>query len=121
DPSDHEVVRSVVELPRAPPQRCIRDVGPWRGTIEHHRIRAPGLRGPHSVWVFLPPRFDPRRFGYNLLVAFDGVAYRDTVPAPTTVQNLVAAGRISPTVVVLAGNAPGARTRELHRNPAFSR
>ncbi|MGA8711233.1 MAG: alpha/beta hydrolase-fold protein [Thermoplasmata archaeon] len=121
DPSDRAGTRSVVQLPKAPPQPWTRAHGPWRGTEEHRHLPSRNLRGRHSVWVFLPPRFNSRGAPYNLLIAFDGIAYRDTVPAPTIVQNLVDAGRISPTVVVLVGNAPGARTQELNRNPAFAR
>ena len=121
DPNDHAATRSVVELPKAPSQPWSRARGPWRGTAEHHHVRSRNLRGPHSVWVYRPPQFEPRRTRYNLVIAFDGILYRDTVPAPTIVQNLVEAGRILPTVVVLVGNAPGARSQELHRNPAFAK
>ena len=121
DPNDRAATRSVITLPRAPPRRGGRVDGPWHGTEEHRRIRSRNLRGPHSVWVFRPPRFDPLTTRYNLLIALDSILYRDTVPAPAIVQNLVEAGRIAPTVVVLVGNAPGARTQELHRNPAFAR
>ncbi|MGD1099851.1 MAG: alpha/beta hydrolase-fold protein [Thermoplasmata archaeon] len=41
------------------------------------------------------------------------------MPTPRIVENLVAAGRIRPTVVVLVGNVPHSRAKELGGNPAF--
>jgi enterochelin esterase family protein len=121
DKNDSEAILSLVELPRAPPQPWARDDHPLRATEERVRMRSRYLRGTRSVWVFLPPGFDPRKRRYNLVLAFDGIAYRDMVPTPRIVERLADAGRISPTVVVLVGNAAGARTKELDRNPDFTR
>lgn len=121
DPKDFASTHSLLELAKAPPQPWSRDKGWFRGTEERVRTRSRYLPRFRSVWVFLPERFDPGKIRYNLLIAFDGIVYRDTVPTPRIVENLVDAGRISPTVVVLVGNAPGARTKELGGNPAFAR
>ncbi|MGI0131057.1 MAG: alpha/beta hydrolase-fold protein [Thermoplasmata archaeon] len=120
DPDDVPFRLSVIELPGAPPQPWSRTKGPLRWTQEHHRLDSRFLRTPRSVWVYLPADFDPGRRGYNLLIAFDGVIYRSAIPTPRIVQNLVAARKIAPTVVVLVGNAPGARGKELTCNPGFA-
>ena len=121
DKSDFESVVSLVELPKAPPQPWSTDTSPLHATEARVRMRSRFLPKRRSVWVFLPPGYDPRKHRYNLVVAFDGVAYRDMVPTPRVVEHLVDAGRISPTVVVLVGNASGARVPELNRNAGFVR
>jgi enterochelin esterase family protein len=120
DPRDSDLTLSVVELPGAPAQPWSRVPPSSHWTEEHHRMRSPRLRGVRSVWVELPSDFRPRKIQYNLLVVFDGLTYRTSIPTPRIVENLVDAGRISPTVIVLVGNAPGARTEELGANPAFA-
>ncbi len=119
DPSDSAMVFSLVALPGAAPQLWCdaREPSQWRE--ECHRIRSNILRNTRSVWVYLPSDFDPRDRRYNLLLVFDGPVYRETVPTPTIVENLVAAGRLSATVVALVGNAPHARSKDLLQNPAF--
>lgn len=119
DPSDFAMVFSLVELPGAAPQPWCdaREPSQWRE--EYHRIRSRILRNIRSVWVYLPSDFNPRYRRYNLLLVFDGPLYRETVPTPRIVENLVAAGRLSATVIALVGNAPHARTKDLLQNPAF--
>jgi enterochelin esterase-like enzyme len=121
DPDDFATTFSVLELPAAPRQPWSYGRASLRATEERVRLRSRYLRRLRSVWVFRPPGFDPRKHRYNLLVAFDGIAYRDMVPTPWIVEHLVATGRISPTIVVLIGNAPGGRVTELDRNPRFAR
>ena len=120
DPTDYGATLSVAELPGAPRQLWTRIHGPSRWTEEHHQFRSRKLRNVRSIWVHLPPGFQPGRVRYNLLVVFDGSTYRNSVPTPRIVENLVNAGRIGPTAVVLVGNAPHARTKDLFRNPALA-
>jgi enterochelin esterase-like enzyme len=119
DPDDVEVVQSVAELPGAPVQRWSRPSGRDPYSEESTRSKSRFLPNQRTVWVCLPPDFDPARVRYNLLVTFDGEMYRRAIPTPLIVANLVGAGRIGPTVVVLVGNGPGARTAELGGNPRF--
>ncbi len=121
DPEDVAVSVSVVALPDAPRQPWIRSRGTTGWQEEHARLRSRYLQGSRSVWAYVPPRFRSRAAGYNLIIAFDGVAYRSAVPTPTIVENLVAAGRVGPSVLVLVGNARGARETELLHNPKFVR
>ena len=96
-----ESVHSLFEGPAAPPQ-------PWadprpgtpRGTTELYRVRSEILGNERRVWVHRPAGYDPTR-RYGLLVAFDGWAYVNLVPAPATLDNLAAAGRIPPLVAVM--------------------
>ena len=120
DSNDFAMVYSVVELPGAPPQPwgVARESSQWRE--EHHQIRSGILRNARSAWVYMPPDFNPREGQPNLLIVFDGPVYRETVPTPRIVENLVGAGRLSSTVIVLLGNAPHARTKDLLQKPAFT-
>ncbi len=121
DPSDSAIELSLLELHRTPPARWTRGGRPFRGTEEHVHLPSRYLRGTRSVWVFAPEGFDPKSARYRLLIVFDGIVYRDAIPVPRIVQKLVDAGRIPLTVVVLVGNAPGARVKELEQNPSFAR
>ena len=72
-----------------------------------------------SIWVELPPGFQKGQRLCGLVIAFDGVVYRSTVPAPRIVQWLVREGRIPPTALVLVGNPPRSRVREMGLDPSF--
>ncbi len=121
DPRDVEVTVSVLALPGAPRQPWVRARRPPGWGRDHARLRSRYLDGSRSVWVFVPPGFRPENARYNLVIAFDGVAYQSAVPSPTILENLVAAGRVDRSVLVLVGNAPGAREAELLHNPKFVR
>lgn len=110
---------SVLELPQAPPQ-------PWtaarpgvaEGTLARHEIASRILGNQRPVWIYRPAHAEPQA----LLVLFDAHAYRQDVPTPRIVDNLVAEGLIPPTAVVLVANpSPEARAAELPPNPAFAR
>jgi enterochelin esterase-like enzyme len=96
-----ETVRSLFEAPAAPPQ-------PWAeprpetqaGTTELHRLGSGILGNERRVWVHLPAGYDPSQ-PYGVLVVFDGWAYVNLVPAPTILDNLVAAGLTPPLVAVM--------------------
>jgi enterochelin esterase family protein len=59
-----------------------------------------------------------------LLIVFDGEDYdggrSSTVPAPTILDNLIAARKINPTVAVFVNNTRGKRTRDLTDSPPFA-
>lgn len=126
DPANPDRIRfgerlmlSVLELPGAPRQSWLAARGATAWREERHEFRSRRLRNIRPVWVYLPAAFAPRTVRYNLLIVFDGPAYQDPIPTPRIVENLVSAGRLAPTVVVLVGNAPNARTKDLYHNPAF--
>jgi len=110
---------SEVALPGAPPQPWSARAEPPGWTEEQHTIRSRFLRNRRQVWVNIPPASGARAGPLNLLVVLDGPAYQDPIPTRRIVGNLVRAGRIAPTAVVLVDNAPGRRERDLAQNPAF--
>ena len=115
-----ETARSLLEAPGAPAQPWIEPRrGAPRGTTELHRLRSEILGNERRVWVHLPADYDPAE-RYGLLLVFDGWAYVNLVPAPTIVDNLVAAGRIPPVVAVLLDSlSQEERTRELPCHAPF--
>ena len=119
-PLDDLQTFSVVQLPESPPL-------PWDPRQERsswkedeHRLESRVLGTPRSVWVYLPPGFAPARRRYNLVIVFDGAIYRTAIPAPQILERLVVSRIVGPSVLVLLGAAPGARTDELTRNPKFA-
>ena len=110
---------SVLELPQAPPQ-------PWTapragvppGRLEQHVVASRILGNQRPVWLYRPAQAEPQA----LLVLFDAHVYRQDVPTPRTVDNLMANGLIPPTAVLLVANpSPEARAAELPPNPLFAR
>ncbi|MDF5981809.1 alpha/beta hydrolase-fold protein [Pseudomonas aeruginosa] len=71
--------------------------------------------------LYTPPGYDPEGQRYPLLVLFDEDHYARDVPTPTILDNLIAAGRIRPTLAVIVGNVDASsRGRELPCNEAFA-
>jgi enterochelin esterase family protein len=103
DPTGVRLVRSVLEMPAAPAQPWIEArEGVPRGEVEPHRIQSDILGNERRAWVYTPPGYAPDSpEGYPLLVLLDGWGYLKLVPTTTILDNLIAAGRIPPTVAVL--------------------
>lgn len=110
---------SVLELPGAPPQPWIKTrSGVAQGTLERHLVKSKVLGNERVVWLYRPASAKPQA----LLVLFDAHAYREGVPTPHIVDNLIADGLIAPTAVALVANAsPEARATELPPNSLFTR
>ncbi len=105
-------VQSVVELPGAPPQPWVeRRPGVPTGKVERQKIKSGILNNERNLWVYLPANYRAEAKAYPLLILFDGQSYLDLVPTPTILDNLIAAGKIPPTVAVLVDN-PGSADRE---------
>ncbi len=114
-PDSVELVRSVIELPKAPAQPWIepRDGVPT-GKVEMHRLKSDILNNERRVWVYTPPGYATDGEPYGLLMLFDGWAYVEMVPTPTILDNLLSEGLIPPLVTVLPDSVDGAtRMREL--------
>jgi enterochelin esterase-like enzyme len=59
-----------------------------------------------KIWVYTPATYDPKSAEpYRLLISFDGEDYIKDIPAPTILDNLIAAGKIHPTVQVMIDNS----------------
>lgn len=92
---------STLELPDAPAQ-------PWTavdpqlpaGRVEPHRFESKLLGNTRVVWTYLPPGYSDTGERYPLLVLYDGFGYLKTDIA-TTLDNLIAHGRIRPIVVAM--------------------
>jgi enterochelin esterase family protein len=124
-PEDPDVLAhrgvSKLELPGAPAQ-------PWAdkrpniqaGKLEKQKFASALLKNSRDISIYTPPDYAKDAPPYDLLFVFDGDTYINVVPTPTTLDNLIADKRIAPTVAVIIGNAPGARSVELPCNPDFA-
>lgn len=114
---------SLVELPDAPPQPWIaKRPGTPAGTVKEETVRGSFLKGNRPVAVYTPPGYGAGQQAYPLLIVLDGSAYRDLIPLPVILDNLIAAGRIPPVVAVLVGRLEAdERESDLSCNPAFSK
>jgi len=115
---------SVAEMPDAPAQPWIvRKPGTPAGMVKEGAIQSSILRGRRPVAVYTPPGYEAgTERSYPLLIVFDGTAYRDLIPLPAILDNLIAAGKIPPAVAVLVGRLEAEeRESDLSCNRAFSR
>ena len=119
-PHDVPVSLSVLELPGASSAKWGASRGPSTWKEDVHRFRSRLLRNERTIWVSSPVGLTPLPAVCNVLLVFDGFTYRTTVPTPRIVENLVAAGRLGPTVAVFVGTGPDGRERELACQPAFA-
>jgi enterochelin esterase-like enzyme len=113
--------RSVGELPEAQAQ-------PWKanrpgvaaGRIEKQTIHSALQKVDRALTIYTPPGYARAGKAASLAVLFDGDQYLDsTWRGPETWDNLISAGRIPPTVVVMVHNLPGRRVFDLVANPTF--
>lgn len=110
---------SVLVMPNAAPLswRYTHDSVP-RGTAHSHRFRSRILDNERSIWVHTPADYDVGQASCPFIVIFDGE--EPNHPAPELIDNLIAAGKIPPTVAILVDQI-GMRDVELLGNPEFSR
>lgn len=118
-PDSREEVTSVVELPGAPAQPFVAErAGVAKGRVELLRYGGGTSDRGRRVWVYTPPGYRPDGRPYRLLVLFDGWSYTHTIPVPTILDNMIADGRIPPTVAVMIDKRE--RVKELYLNPSFA-
>ena len=110
---------SLLELPAAPAEPWSRSEEPSRWSEARTELHSRRLGNTRTLWIYRPPSFERTSRRMHLVILFDAAPYRDPIPAPRMVENLVDAGRIGPTALVLVDNAPGARERDLLLNPKF--
>ncbi|HEY2461393.1 MAG TPA: alpha/beta hydrolase-fold protein [Candidatus Acidoferrum sp.] len=123
-PSGVNMGHSVLELSATPPQRWIApQAGIPTGKLEEERIESKILHTQREAWIYTPAGFDAKRTEpYPLLVCFDGLTYgtAEQVPGPTILDNLIAAKKIPPTLMLLIGQSPQPqRNIELSNNQNF--
>ena len=123
DPDGFELIRSVVEMPDAPPQPLNeRRDGVPEGSIEIHRLKSGILENERRVWVYTPAGYDTDRPGpYDVLVLFDGTGFVKTSPLPAILDNLIASGAIPPLVAIMPCSISQAiRLKELLLHAPFN-
>jgi enterochelin esterase family protein len=92
------------------------------GRLEQFNLPAHSYPNPRRVWVYTPAGYDPaRKPAYDLLVAFDGDGYREDIPLPTVLDNLIADKKLPPMVALLIDNGDGlARRQDLANASKFA-
>jgi enterochelin esterase-like enzyme len=77
-----------------------------KGDIESFTIDDKQYNRKRKVWVYTPPGYSAKTGEpYHLLISFDGDSYQKDIPAPTILDNLLAAGKIYPTVQIMVDNS----------------
>lgn len=116
-PAELFAARSRVELPpllQDSEWTQARD-GVKRGRVETFQL------GERRISVYTPPDYSRQCGPYPLLLLLDGSAYQSLIPVPTILENLIAARRIAPTIVVFVDNASVAsRSTDMYPNEAFT-
>jgi enterochelin esterase-like enzyme len=119
DPTDEEHWASLLELPRAAAEPWLAPPPPGaRGTMVETELTSSALGGPRRVCALLPAGLPTDDL--PVLVAFDGYLSRTVLGMPTTVDNLIAAGRIPPLVALFVTSPNDVRNDELVPTPPIA-
>lgn len=112
---------SVAELPGAVPQPwLVTKTGVVEGRIEKLKIKSSIQKIERPVSVYTPANYKKDSPPNALLIMFDGEDLSDDTFRLTTLNNLIAASRITPTVAVFVENVPRRRLVDLVANPEFA-
>lgn len=105
---------SLLEMPDAPTQEWAgRRPGVAAGRLTRRQVESRILNQEREVEVYTPAGYATEGGRYPLLVMFDAELYT-AIDLPVTLDNLIAEGKIPPTVAVLVHNgAPFDRRRDL--------
>ncbi|ASW54883.1 alpha/beta hydrolase-fold protein [Plantactinospora sp. KBS50] len=119
DPYDQDCWASLLELPAAPADRWSRPrPGVPRGTLLRTTLRSRALGGHRRIAVHRPA--GRPRGPLPVLVVFDGHLSHQMLRIPTIMDNLLAAGRVPPTVTLFVTAPSGLRRfRELRPGGAI--
>jgi enterochelin esterase-like enzyme len=114
--------RSILELPDAAPQPWIvSKPGTPAGRIEKQTIKSAIQKLERDLFIYTPAGYKSDGPPNALLVLFDGDdILSDDFQGQTTLDNLIAARKIPPTVVVMVDNVRGRRLVDLVANPEFA-
>jgi enterochelin esterase-like enzyme len=114
--------RSVVALPDAVPEPWIvSNPGTPAGRIEKHTITSAIQKLERDFAIYTPAGYKTAGPPNPLLVLFDGDdVLSDDFQGPTTLDNLIAARKIPPSVVVMVDNVRDRRLVDLVANPEFA-
>lgn len=77
-----------------------------RGAVKLYSVQDNQYGRKRKVWVYTPPDYNSQTVEPDrLLISFDGDSYINDIPAPVILNNLLAAGKIYPTVMVMVDNS----------------
>jgi enterochelin esterase-like enzyme len=113
--------RSVAELPGAPPQPwLVSKPGIAAGRIEKLKIKSNIQKIDRPFSVYTPANYKADGPPNALLIMFDGEDLSDDQYQVTTLDNLIAASKIPPTVAVFVENVANRRLVDLVASPEFA-
>jgi enterochelin esterase-like enzyme len=119
DPADHDQWLSVLEGPAAPAEMWSTPrPGVTPGDLVHTGLTSEALGGERPVTVYLPVGHRPD--DRPTLVVFDGFQARHGLRFPTTLDNLIAAGRIPPVTALFVNSHVEERDRMLSATPPIA-
>jgi enterochelin esterase-like enzyme len=119
DAADHDLWFSVLECPEAPGE-------PWStphpgvtpGDLVHTSLTSDALGGERPLTVYLPAGTPPDDL--PTLVVFDGFQARHVLRFHTTLDNLIAAGRIPPVTALFVNGHAEERDQVLSATPPIA-
>jgi enterochelin esterase family protein len=112
---------SVAELPGAPPQPwLVTKPGVAEGRVEKQTIKSAIQKIDRKVSVYTPANYKADGPPNALLILFDGEDLGEDHDSLTTLNNLIAASKIPPTVAVFVENVGRRRLVDLVANPEFA-
>ncbi|HEV2884702.1 MAG TPA: alpha/beta hydrolase-fold protein, partial [Pyrinomonadaceae bacterium] len=113
--------RSAAELPGATPQSWfVTKPGTPEGRVEKHQVKSNIQKLDRPFSVYTPANYKADGPPNALLILFDGEDLANRGHPVTTLNNLIAASKIPPTVAVLVENLPRRRIVDLVANPEFA-
>jgi enterochelin esterase-like enzyme len=113
--------QSVAELPGAPPQPwLVPKPGIAEGRVEKQTIKSAMQKIDRPISVYTPANYKADGPPNALLILFDGEDLPDSPDPVTTLNNLIAASKIPPTVAVFVENVPRRRLVDLVANAEFA-
>ena len=113
--------QSVAELPGAAPQPwLVAKPGIPEGRVEKQTIKSAIQKIERPFSVYTPANYKADGPPNALLILFDGEDLPEDPYQLTTLNNLIAASKIPPTVAVFVENVPRRRLVDLVANPEFA-
>lgn len=113
--------QSIAELPGAAPQPwLVAKPGIAEGRVEKQSIKSAIQKIDRPISVYTPANYKADGPPNALLILFDGEDLADDPYRVTTLNNLIAASKIPPTVAVFVDNVPRRRLVDLVANAEFA-
>jgi enterochelin esterase-like enzyme len=88
--------------------------------LRQETFRSKVLNNSRTIGIYTPATSRMNITSNRLLIIFDGQDFTNIIPLPIILDNLLAEGKILPTIAALVGNAIGSRARELSGSVPFT-